>query len=252
MATVEMADGSTYEVKTLLGKGDSNAKLNKSDKSGKGYLTVGLSLSPAKESGYEVCSSRSPGCTDACLFTSGHGAFEPVKLARIAKTRLFFQDRQTFMVMLVNELEKHNYRAKKQDKILACRLNVVSDLQWEKMYPLLFNTFNDVQFYDYTKHYARMIRTCPVPSRNWPSNYHLTFSRSETNDKEALEVLRSGGNVTVVFHKVLPAEFQGYKVINGDETDLRFLDPINVVVGLKAKGRGRKDKSGFVVSLPMV
>jgi hypothetical protein len=38
-------------------------------------------------------------------------------------------------------------------------------------------------------------------------------------------------------------------VIDGTETDLRFLDPNNVVVGLKANGKAKKDVSGFVVQI---
>ena len=57
----------------------------------------------------------------------------------------------------------------------------------------------------------------------------------------------NGMNVAVVFRKELPATYLGRKVINGDETDLRFLDEKNVIVGLKAKGKAKKDTSGFVV-----
>jgi hypothetical protein len=35
-------------------------------------------------------------------------------------------------------------------------------------------------------------------------------------------------------------------VFNGDESDLRFLDPQGVIVGLYAKGKAKKDTSGFV------
>jgi hypothetical protein len=80
-----------------------------------------------------------------------------------------------------------------------------------------------------------------------PENYHLTFSRKEDNDGFVENVLERGGNVAVVFRKELPLTWKGKKVVNGDETDLRFLDEKNVVVGLKAKGKGRKNQSGFIV-----
>jgi hypothetical protein len=98
----------------------------------------------------------------------------------------------------------------------------------------------NILFYDYTKnpnHIKKYIN----------SNYKLTFSRSECNEATAIDVLNDGGNVAVVFSNELPTEWNGYRVINGDETDLRYFDPINVVVGLKAKGDAKKDKSGFVV-----
>jgi hypothetical protein len=226
MATVRMADGSTYEVKTLLSDGDSNTKLRKSNDKSVEYLTVGLSLSPAKESGYEMCASRSPGCTQACLFTAGMGVYANVKSARIAKTRLFHQNRDTFKSMLFSELFKWNKKASKQGKQLACRLNVVSDVQWEKV---VSRKMHDDSF---------------------PANYHLTFSRSETNDNDVQFLMENNCpiNIAVVFdHKLFPANYASRKVINGDETDLRFLDESGTIVGLYAKGRGKKDTSGFVI-----
>jgi hypothetical protein len=136
---------------------------------------------------------------------------------------------------------------------LAVRLNVLSDIPWEKIFPQLFAEFQDVQFYDYTKNPKRA--TAFSLSRElmdytfFPNNYHLTFSRSESNGKEFSDIV-SGTvcNVAVVFgSKVLPDSYAGRKVVNGDETDLRFLDDSKVIVGLYAKGKARKDDSGFVV-----
>lgn len=246
---VEMQDGSLYTVHSLLANGDSNTKLRKSNASGVGYLTVGLSLSPARESGYEMCASRSPGCTEACLFTAGFGVYENVKIARIAKTRLFFQDRAVFKKMLFTELDKWERKARKQGKRLACRLNIVSDAMWEVHFPELFTTFPNVQFYDYTKHYLRTIKYC---EGLLPKNYHLTFSRSETNDNEVNQIIKADLpiNIAVVFdRKELPLMWRSRFVINGDKTDLRFLDLPHTIVGLYAKGKGKKDNSGFVIQL---
>jgi hypothetical protein len=110
--------------------------------------------------------------------------------------------------------------------------------------------FPDVQFYDYTKNYIRF-------EKELPANYHLTFSRSETNHDKAMEILSKGFNVAIVFDK-LPETFAGYEVINGDENDLRFKDKKGVVVGLKYKkitgsGGAEKNKlafeSGFVLKV---
>ena len=245
MITVKLPNGSEYVVKSLLADGDSNAKLTKSNESGKGYLTFGLSLSPAQTSGYQTCSSSSAGCRAACLFTAGHGATQPVKDARIAKTIAYFEQRDTFMGMLESELAKASKKAAKQNKRCAVRLNIVSDVMWEN--EGLMELFPEIQFYDYTKHVKRMLKFC---EGKLPANYHLTFSRSECNHNDVLKVLNAGGNVTVVFNsKDFPKEWNTRKVINGDETDLRFLDPKNVIVGLYHKGDGKKDKSGFVVNL---
>jgi hypothetical protein len=77
-------------------------------------------------------------------------------------------------------------------------------------------------------------------------NYHLTFSAADGNDADVNKAIAQGMNVTVVFDKI-PAEYKGKPVFNADETDLRFLDPKGVVLGLKAKGRAKKDTTGFVV-----
>lgn len=240
-----MPDGTSYTVKTLLGKGDSNAKLAKSDASGAGYLTVGLSLAPAKLSGFNVCPNASNGCRKACLFFAGQGAFSTVKTARIAKTRAFFQQRPLFLAMLRRELTQHVKRARLRGKRLAVRLNVLSDIPWEQVAPGLMHDFPEVQFYDYTKSVKRAIY---FAEGKLPRNYHLTFSRSESNANAVQEILQTQCNVAVVFSsKNLPAVWNGRPVISGDETDLRFLDPAGSIVGLYAKGTGKKDTSGFVI-----
>lgn len=245
-ATVRLKDGTSYTVKELLGDGDSNHKLLKSDKANKGFLTVGLSLSPANESGYEMCASRSPGCTRACLNTSGLGQMRNVQTARIAKTILFMEQRDTFLKMLYNDLIRAGKRAYKANKLLACRLNVYSDVVWEKIFPSLFTDFVGVQFYDYTKHAKRAFA---FARGELPRNYHLTFSRSETNWVDVAQIVQNTKcNVAVVFAGQLPEKWMTRRVINGDNNDLRFLDPRGVIVGLVPKGRGRKDTSGFVVS----
>ena len=114
----------------------------------------------------------------------------------------------------------------------------------------IFKHFNDIQFYDYTKSFKRMCSFLDKPfikgEAKFPSNYHLTFSRSENNDKKCEMVLAMGGNVAVVFRNQLPKTWKGFDVVNGDETDLRFLDKRGVVVGLIEKGMAKKDSTGFV------
>ena len=106
--------------------------------------------------------------------------------------------------------------------------------------------FPSIQFYDYTKVFARL-------KKELPKNYHLTFSRAETesNHKETLLALQMGFNVAVVFNvkdeTELPSQYQGFKVINGDMHDLTFLHDKNTIIGLKAKGMAKKDTTGFVV-----
>ena len=83
-----------------------------------------------------------------------------------------------------------------------------------------------------------------------PSNYHLTYSRSEeTPDTLVKSLCASGGNVAVVFRKKLPSEWLGIEVIDGDDSDLRFEDGIGKIVGLVEKGKAKDDETGFVVDL---
>ncbi len=242
---VTLPNGASYTVKQLLADGDSNVKLAKSNKAGKGYLTFGLSLAAAKSSGYNVCQGASPACIAGCLRYAGHGTMDSVQTARVAKTIAFFEHRLAFETMLRFDLSKARQAATRKGMVAAVRLNVLSDLPWERLTPWVFTEFQDVQFYDYTK----------VAGRVTPSNYDLTFSRSEINDAVAVAELVAGRNVAVVFAtKALPETWQGFRVVNGDVTDLRFLDDRGVVVGLYAKGIGRNDASGFVVRnyIPMV
>jgi hypothetical protein len=51
----------------------------------------------------------------------------------------------------------------------------------------------------------------------------------------------------MVFRKSLPSVYYGHEVIDGDETDLRFLDGSGKIVGLKEKGLAKKDETGFVL-----
>jgi len=102
--------------------------------------------------------------------------------------------------------------------------------------------FPDVQFYDYTKIPARALKWA---RGDMPANYHVTFSASESNDDASRMVAMSGGNVAVVFDQI-PTSYYGRSVVDGDNSDLRFLDPVGVIVGLKAKGDAKRDDSGFV------
>ena len=74
----------------------------------------------------------------------------------------------------------------------------------------------------------------------------MTFSDSGRNDGDITTAVRSGHNVAVVFADRLPKKWKGRRVINGDKHDLRFLDPTGVIIGLVAKGAGRKINNKFI------
>ena len=232
---------------TLLTAG--NAKIVKGEKLG--YITKGLHFSPANKSGYEVCRWRSKGCTMACLDTAGRGQMNMIQDSRIAKTKLFFEKQFDFLLKLQKEIASTIKSAEKKGMEAVFRPNLTSDIAWESVFfdeerpQTIFDKFPETQFYDYTKSFMRMAQFI---NRNpeFPSNYHLTFSRSETNQKLVEMVLEMGGNVAVVFRNQLPKTWKGYEVINGDENDLRFRDKQPCIVGLLEKGLAKKDESGFV------
>ena len=209
-----------------------------------GYKTAILYLAPSINSGYNVCPQASEGCKSACLYTSGHGRFDNVKQGRINKTRWYIQERESFLIQLKKEIKNFVNNCKKNNFIPCVRLNGTSDISWENMG--ILQEFPTVQFYDYTKVFKRMKMYC---NGQMPSNYHLTYSLNEDNKELAFEVLKIKGNISAVFRKYLPTEYEGYQVVNGDESDLRFLDKKNCIVGLIAKGDAKKDSSGFVLDV---
>jgi len=224
-----------------------NTKIKKGESFG--YFSNGIHLAPAKLSGYNTCQYASVGCTAACLNTAGMGVYSNVQTARINKTKFFFDDKQSFLLTLYKEIQSAVKKAKKNNMIPCFRFNLTSDIPWENVLfqgKNMMQHFPDVTFYDYTKNVKRMI---DFINGNFPKNYHLTFSRSESNSSHTDLVLNMGGNVAMVFENKLPTTYKGKKVINGDENDLRFLDPSNCIVGLVAKGKGKKDDSGFVIRM---
>lgn len=237
-----------YMIKTtLLTAG--NQKIEKGEKLG--YITKGIHFAPANLSGFEVCQWRSKGCTASCLNTAGRGQMNSVQASRIAKTKLFFDKQMDFLFKLSKEISSSIKTATKKSMQSVFRLNLTSDIAWESVFfneeqpQTIFDKFPSTQFYDYTKSFKRMAQYLGK-HKEFPSNYHLTFSRSETNDKLAEMVLEMSGNVAVVFRNQLPSTWKGYEVVNGDENDLRFLDKQGVVVGLIEKGMAKKDLTGFV------
>ena len=221
-----------------------NAKTIKGEKLG--YLTYILYMSPFKANSkrINVCSHASEGCVKSCLVGSGFGGmYTSVMQGRINKTEHFLNDREGFLHQIKDEITKA--LVKNKDKaIVTIRLNGTSDLSYEKYRVFegknIFELFPSVQFYDYTKNWTRF-------EKELPSNYHLTFSRSETNLDKAMELLNKGINVAMVFDK-LPSTYEGFEVINADLDDLRFLDKKGVVCGLKYKkmtGKGANNQLAF-------
>jgi hypothetical protein len=229
----------------LLSHGSTNSKTAKNQSIAESYI---LYLSPYKANsfGKNVCGNASAGCILGCLNTAGMGKFSNVQAARQRKTDLFFSDPVGFLTQLYRELYLINAEAMLDNKAIAIRLNGTSDLDFmalflNKLNKDILSEFTHLKFYDYTKNFNRAVKYLD-------SNYSLTFSRSEVNDSECKKFLALGGNVAAVFNQ-LPTTYLNYTVIDGDINDLRYLDPANVIVGLTAKGKAKKDLTNFVIDI---
>jgi hypothetical protein len=214
-----------------------------------GWLNSINYMAPHRLAGVgNLCPNASAGCIALCLGEpSGNAALYPTVLrSRIAKARWFMTDRQAFLAEMAVHIAAAKRSALKAGLKLCVRLNGATDIAWEGVAPQIFADNFDTQFVDYTKSVKRALAHA---AGKFPANYHLTFSHSETNEAQCLEVLAAGGNVAVVFAGAFPTEYLGHRVIDGDQSDLRhFEGKQGLVVALSPKGRKAKaDSSGFVV-----
>tara|TARA_R110000823_G_scaffold293118_1_gene411938 strand:+ start:296 stop:1018 length:723 start_codon:yes stop_codon:yes gene_type:complete len=232
-------------VKNLLSKGSTNAKTVKNS-----IKTFILYLAPhnLNNKGITLCKDASPGCIASCLNTAGRGAFSNVQLSRINKANFYVSDKKVFLAQLLKEIKKEIKKASDKNEKIAFRLNGTSDIDFLYLLDKHFNfnvdllTYDKVYFYDYTKSLPRAKRY-----QNY-RNYTLTFSKSETNQDQVSEALNLGINVAAVFSGDLPKKYKGTKVVDGDKSDLEMINFKNIILGLKAKGKAKKDTSGFVIT----
>lgn len=222
---------------SYLGGVSTSHKLDLSEKAG--TLTFGLYLAPWNMSGHQVCAGGKH-CHVFCLSGSGQNKIDElargkegskINISRIKKTRLFYENRPLFMRILIREISKAYMRAKALGLPFAVRINCTSDLSPELFVDPetgknILELFPDVQFYDYTK----------VPNRikllGKYGNYDLTFSFDGYNWQTAKEFIENGGRAAVVFSGKLPETYKGYKVVDGNNYDMRFMDPGKCVIGL--------------------
>lgn len=213
-------------------------------------MTWALHLAPAELSGHNVCPMATEGCKKACLNSAGRGRFDNVQRARIARTTYYFDNRAAFMERLAHEIKNAIALAIRKGYVPAFRLNATSDIPWERVpvngHANIMAMFPNARFYDYTKITKRALG-------KRPANYALTYSLSENNLPDAMQVLKQGGTVAVVVRdKTMQASlvergsWLTFPTMSGDEHDARFIDPPRHWIVLYAKGRARNDKSGFV------
>lgn len=189
----------------------------------------------------KVCpASELAGCIKPCLTWSGLAAvYDSINKARKARTEYWLSDQSTFLDQLRRELANFQKLCQKQGVQGVVRLNVLSDIQWERFgipqaFPKLF-------FLDYTKLAKRLGKT--------PSNYKLIFSYSDRPQyaKHVKVAKQTGAPIAVVFKNSMPSEYLGRPVVDGDQSDILNVLSGRVVVGLKAKGPAKQDMGGFVV-----
>ena len=211
-----------------------------------GFLTGIVYLVPDDE----ICPmARLAGCMDGCLKSAGRGRFDKVQAARAKKTAFFRENRLAFLLSLCADTWSLVRKARKLGMIPLVRPNGTSDIAFENFIvwegKTIFQLFPDITWYDYTKH----------PSRNLEGktagNYDLTYSFSALTPKPiSIKGLTNPANrrVAVVFHRRedIPSSFRGWPVVDGDDTDVRHIEPSNVVVALYAKGKAKHDATGFV------
>ena len=220
----------------LLTKEIASPKLAKS--AGSDYLTAILYLASAKYD-TRLCDSATPGCIASCLIhTSGRGTFSNVREARARKSDYLLTNPVAFKAQLVREISNLVKHAAKLGKKPAIRLNGGSDLDWYDIY----SQFPTVQFWEYTKNPSRAIKVSKLP------NVHVTYSVNEYTTERIMRTMSLAGiNMAVVFNTKrklpLPTTYQGLPVIDGDSTDLRFLEPTGVIVGLRIKSIRRVEST---------
>lgn len=224
---------------------DGNAKTVKGNK--KGFKTAILYMAPANMSGINLCAAAFiADCVGACLFTAGRGAMTSVAMSRLRKALFFQQFQQEAIAMIMRELIAFRAKSEREGWTLLVRLNGTTDIRWEN-YGII-QSFPDIQFYDYTKIANR---------KNIPANYDLTFSYSGVAAYQPFVrmAVSKGQRIAVVFRNretvdamIAAGEtFMGLPLVDGDDTDIRHIEPQGVVVALYAKGKGKLDQTGFVV-----
>lgn len=195
-------------------------------------------------------------CKNLCINTTGRGhipmlsyaksAFKNnVEHGRFRRSHAFYTDRAAFIATLFKDMRRLVKNATKEGMIPALRLNGTSDIDWSRDYPEVvgYAVGLGITLYDYTKRPVTFDAESPV---------HHTYSVdvSPARVRRAVAYLQAGGNAAVVFAtpkgQALPATWNGFPVVDGDLTDARFLDPRGVVVGLHAKGKAKRDRTGFV------
>ena len=239
-----------FRTRKLITK--ANAKFEKADDDGSAYTQVGVTMSPAWESGVNMCAFASNGCAMSCLKTTARQTWPAALQARILRTHLFMFHRDVYLEYVERDLASERKAAHKRGERLVVRADTLSDTNVEIIYRNLMLECD--QWMDYTKNphrYAKFL------AGKMPANYHLTFSRSETNERQAFDFVRDGGTATLVVRDARALEYfvthgyAGLPCVTGELNDRRWEDPKGHWVLLVAKGKAKTERTGFVVDAPV-
>ena len=224
-------------------------KFRKTGKTGD-FVQAGLTLSPADECGTNFCPGSSPGCRSQCLITTYRLQTETARTARVRRSHLLIDDPGAFCMFFSRDLARARARARAAGLVLVIRPNATSDVDAPRLFGSLMADHPEDRWIDYTavaNRYARFL------AGRFPANYHMTYSRKETNHRTARVFVRAGGTATVVVRsratmaRLLASGFDGLPCVAGDDHDRRWEDPRGHWVLLLAKGAAKGDTTGFVV-----
>ena len=225
-------------------------------------MTYNIYLAPAtlarddKHPHLNVC-PFSKNCAKACLNGSGHNKCDilargvehsKTNKSRIKKTHLFYDNRELFMRILLHELRMYQRKAEKLNMAFSVRLNCTSDLSPE-LYIFegknILEMFPNVTYYDYTKEPKRI-----KVGEKYP-NYDVTFSFDGENWDICEKYLEDNGKVAIVFDcrdtkgkQILPKFYKGYKVIDANNDDMRYLNEPKTIMGLHYHSVANNYKNG--------
>ena len=221
-------------------------------------LPIATAINYMLPDGRDMCPAQIlAGCKAPCLNTAGRGAMNSVQRSRAAKTARFRADPELFLEQCVEEIEAFIRFCVRRHMVPAVRFNGTSDRP--DFAARLAARFPSVIFYDYTKLTSWAERY--AAGRWLPFNYHLTLSWSGASNRYRESVETAAGiwsdlNLAVVFGSEMIRDswietgrlFLGRPVISGTAHDCRIpsIDGRGVIIGLVAKGKAKRDRSGFV------
>jgi len=250
-----------------------NSKLKKLPGKAKAYRAIGCAMAPFKfaSSAHNLCTWATPGCIEACngLF-AGMNVTPSTRFALIGRARLYLEFRELFKAKLREEIRLFVKLCKRTGRIPAIRLNVSSDIVWERIFADIFAEFPECQFYDYSK-------GMPKNRRDLPENYTVAHSYSEkTTFADVESIFAAGRNIIVAFDSAYNPQRHLFgalpesvvfccketgreivkRVFDADRQDIRIaeLDGVDGVGGLHGKsGNSRVEsaiESGFMIRHP--